>query len=216
MRLVIAGGHGKIALLTTGLLARRGDQVVSLVRDPDHFDDVRAAGGSPVLCDLERTTEDELARVLGGADAALFAAGAGPGSGVARKDAVDREAARLFAAAAVAAEVSRYVQISTTGIGRVTGDEVFDAYLRAKAAADDALRALPLAWTILRPGRLTDEPGTGLVEVSERELRGQVPRADVAAVVVESLARPETARHVYEVVSGSTPVAEAFPSTRSR
>ncbi|MEV0677019.1 NAD(P)H-binding protein [Actinosynnema sp. NPDC050436] len=216
MRLVIAGGHGKIALLTTGLAARRGDQVVSLVRNPSHFEDVRAAGGEPVLCDLEATTPDELTALLAGADAALFAAGAGPGSGVARKDTVDRDAARLFAAAATGAGVDRFVQISTSGIGRVTGDEVFDAYLRAKGAAEDDLRARPLAWTILRPGRLTDDPGTGLVELSGQPLRGSVPRADVAAVVVESLRRPDTAGHVYEVVSGSTPVADAFPSTRSR
>lgn len=217
MRLVIAGGHGKIALLTTGLLARRGDQVVALVRNPDHFEDVRAAGGSPVLLDLETTTPQELAAVLDGADAALFAAGAGPGSGVERKDTVDRGAAALFAEAAELAGVSRFVQISSTGIGRVTGDEVFDAYLRAKGAAEDDLRARPLAWTIVRPGRLTDDPGTGLVEVSEEPLpRGSVPRADVAAVVAELLRRPDTAGHVYEVVSGSTPVADAFPSTRSR
>ncbi|CCH27365.1 NAD(P)H-binding protein [Actinosynnema sp. NPDC047251] len=216
MRLVIAGGHGKIALLTTGLLARRGDQVVSLVRNPSHFGDVRAAGGEPVLCDLESTTAEELAAVLGGADAALFAAGAGPGSGVARKDTVDRGAAQQFAVSALAAEVPRFVQISTTGIGRVTGDEVFDAYLRAKGAAEDGLRELALAWTILRPGRLTDDPGTGLVEVSEEPLRGSVPRADVAAVVAELLRRPDTAGRTYELVSGSTPVADAFPSTRSR
>ncbi|MBW4719508.1 NAD(P)H-binding protein [Saccharothrix obliqua] len=210
MRVVIAGGHGKIALLTSGLLSGRGDEVVSLVRDPAHFPDVRAAGASPVLCDLERASVDEVAEALRGADAALFAAGAGAGSGVARKDTVDRAASVLFATAAEAAGVARFVQISAIGLDRVTGDEVFDAYLAAKRAAEEDLRSRPLAWTILRPGRLTDEPGTGRVELSEGPVSGAVPRADVAAVLVALLDRPGTAGHVYELVSGPTPVAEAF------
>ncbi|GAA1330403.1 NAD(P)H-binding protein [Saccharothrix algeriensis] len=217
MRVAVAGGHGRIALLVTGLLADRGDRVTSLVRDPGQFDDVRAAGGEPVLCDLESADVDRVAAAVAGADAALFAAGAGAGSGAARKDTVDRGASALFAAAAEAAGVSRFVQISSGGIGRVTGDEVFDAYLAAKGAAEEDLRARPLDWTVLRPGRLLDEPGTGLVTVAEAPLRGSVPRADVAAVVVALFDHPTTIGRTYELVSGSTPVAEVFgPSTRSR
>ncbi|XVV03886.1 NAD(P)-binding oxidoreductase [Actinosynnema sp. CA-248983] len=210
MRVVIAGGHGKIALLTAELLAGRGDEVISLVRNPDHFEDVRAVGGNPVLCDLEATDLDSLAEHFKGADAAVFAAGAGPGSGVARKDTVDRAAAALVATAAEQSGVSRFVQISTTGIGRVTGDEVFDAYLAAKGAAESDLKSRPLAWTILRPGRLTNAEPTGRVELSESPLRGEVPRADVAAVVVALLDHPTTAMHTYELISGPTPIEDAL------
>ncbi|GAB2998547.1 NAD(P)-binding oxidoreductase [Saccharothrix stipae] len=210
MRVVIAGGHGKIALWVQRLLAARGDSATALVRNPDHHADVLDAGGVPVHCDLEATDVASVAELLNGAGAALFAAGAGPGSGVARKDTVDRAAAALFAQAAQDAGVRRFVQISTGGIGRVTGDEVFDAYLAAKGAAEADLRERDLDWTILRPGRLTDDEPTGLVELAETPLRGSVPRGDVAAVVVALLDRPGTVRRTYELIGGGTPIAEAF------
>ncbi|MFI9008676.1 NAD(P)-binding oxidoreductase [Actinosynnema sp. NPDC053489] len=210
MRVVIAGGHGKIALRVERLLAARGDSATALVRNPDHHADVLDAGGVPVHCDLEATDVASVAELMTGAGAALFAAGAGPGSGVARKDTVDRAAAALFAEAAERAGVRRFVQISTTGIGRTTGDEVFDAYLAAKGAAEDDLRERDLDWTILRPGRLTDDEPTGLVELSEKPLRGSVPRGDVATVVVALLDRPGASRRTYELISGDTPIAEAF------
>ncbi|MCC8247570.1 NAD(P)-binding oxidoreductase [Saccharothrix luteola] len=210
MRVVIAGGHGKIALRVERLLAARGDSATALVRNPDHHADVLDAGGVPVHCDLEATDVASVAELLTGAGAALFAAGAGPGSGVARKDTVDRAAAVLFAEAAEQAGVRRFIQISATGIGRTTGDEVFDAYLAAKAAAEDDLRERDLDWTILRPGRLTDDEPTGRVELAEEPLRGSVPRADVAAVVVALLDRPGTVRRTYELISGDTPIANAF------
>ncbi|MEJ2852490.1 MULTISPECIES: NAD(P)-binding oxidoreductase [unclassified Saccharothrix] len=211
MRVVIAGGHGKIALLTARLLTSRGDEVVALVRNPDHFTDVRDAGAQPVLCDLESADAASVAEHLKDADAAVFAAGAGPGSGAERKDTVDRAASALFASAAEQAGVSRFVQISTTGIGRVTGDKVFDAYLKAKAAAEEDLKSRPLHWTILRPGRLTDQPPTGNVELAESPRRGEIPRADVAAVVVALLDHPTTTTHrTYELIAGSTPIAESL------
>ncbi|RKT51879.1 NAD(P)H-binding protein [Saccharothrix australiensis] len=210
MHVVIAGGHGKIALLVSRLLTGRGDAVTALVRDPDHFDDVRAAGADPVLCDLEAADVATVAGTLTGADAALFAAGAGPGSGVARKDTVDRAAAVLFASAAESAGVSRFVQISSGGLDRVTGDEVFDAYLAAKRAAEEDLRTRRLEWTILRPGRLLDSPGTGSVSVAETPLSGSVPRADVAAAVVALLDHPSTTGRTFELISGPTPISKAF------
>lgn len=210
MRVVIAGGHGKIALLTAELLTSRGDEVVALVRNPDHFADVGEAGAEPALCDLETADVASIAEHLKGADAAIFAAGAGPGSGVERKDTVDRAASALFASAAERAGVSRFVQISTTGIGRVTGDEVFDAYLKAKGSAEEDLKSRPLQWTILRPGRLTNEPPTGRVDLAESPRRGEIPRADVAAVVVALLDHPTTTHRTYELISGSTPIAEAL------
>lgn len=210
MRVVIAGGHGKIALWVQRLLAARGDSATALVRNPDHFADVTDVGGVPVHCDLEATDVASVAQLLNGADAALFAAGAGPGSGLARKDSVDRAAAALFAQAAEQAGVRRFIQISSGGIGRTTGDEVFDAYLAAKGAAEEDLRERDLDWTILRPGQLTDDEPTGLVQLAETPLRGPVARADVAAVVVALLDRPGTVRRTYELVGGDTPIAEAF------
>jgi nucleoside-diphosphate-sugar epimerase len=214
MRVLIAGGHGQIALRLTRILAEREDTVVGIVRNSDHVDDVRAAGGDAVVLDLERATVEEVAAVLAGADAVVFAAGAGPGSGVARKDTVDRAASVLLADAAEAAEVRRYLQISAMGLDRADDpsmDEVFAVYLRAKDAADRDVMARPgLDWTILRPGGLTDDPGTGRVTLGEHVDRGSVTRDDVAAVLRGLLDRPATAGRVYELVGGDTPIEEAL------
>ncbi|TWH21771.1 putative NAD(P)-binding protein [Prauserella rugosa] len=213
MRVVIAGGHGKIALLLEKRLAANGDQAVGIVRNSDHIDDLRAVSAEPAVLDLEDATVDEVASVLEGADAAVFAAGAGPGSGAPRKETVDRDAAVLFADAAERAGVRRFVQISAMGTdGPIDADavgEVFAAYLRAKAAAEDDLRARDLDWTILRPGGLTDDPATGMVQLAEDVPRGSVPRDDVAAVVVALLSDDVAFRSTVELTSGNTPIAEA-------
>lgn len=212
MRVVIAGGHGKIALLLERLLADRGDEVVGLVRNPAHVDDVAAAGARAVVCDLEAATVDEVAAHLAGADAVVFAAGAGPGSGIPRKDTVDRGAAVLLADAATAAGVRRYVQISSINADAAPAtetDDVFGSYLRAKKAAEDDLRARPLDWTILRPGRLTDDPPAGTVRLAPKVDSGAVTRADVAAVLVALLDTPASVGAVLELVGGDTPVDEA-------
>lgn len=213
MRVVIAGGHGKIALWLTRLLAERGDTVVGIVRNPDHVTDVRAAGGDAVVLDLESASVDDVAGALSGADAAVFAAGAGPGSGAARKDTVDRGAATLLADAAEAANVGRHVQISGMGLSRAddpTTDEVFAAYLRAKLAAEQDLTTRALQWTVLRPGRLTDDPGTGLVTIAQQVPYGAISRQDVAAVLVGLLDTPATAGRVLELIGGETPVERAL------
>jgi uncharacterized protein YbjT (DUF2867 family) len=213
MRVVIAGGHGQIALRLTRLLAGRGDTVVGLVRNPGHVADVNAAGGDAVVLDLESATAEEVAAAITGADAVVFAAGAGPGSGTARKDTVDRAASVLLADAALAAGVRRYVQVSGMGLDRADDpdmDEVFGAYLRAKAAADDDLMSRDLEWTILRPGRLTDDPGTGAVNLAASVPRGAVTRDDVAAVLAGLLDRPSTAGTVLELVGGDVPVDRAL------
>lgn len=209
---VIAGGHGKIALLLERLLADRGDSVVGLIRNPDHVADVERTGASAVVLDLENATVEGVAAQLHGVDAVVFAAGAGPGSGAARKDTVDRAAAVLLADAAIAAGVSRYVMVSAMGAdGRPadqTADPVFAAYLQAKAEADAYVRALAgLASTIVRPGLLTDEPGTGLVAVDAG--RGSIPRADVAAVLAEVLRAPDSAGCTFDLIGGETPVRDA-------
>jgi uncharacterized protein YbjT (DUF2867 family) len=209
MRVVIAGGHGKIALQLERLIAARGDAATALVRNPDHFSDVWTAGAVPVRCDLEAAEVAAVAEYLTGADAAVFAAGAGPGSGPERKDTVDRAGAALFAAAAEHAGVRRFVQISSMGVDQADDPSVspeFAAYLKAKGAAEEDLRARDLDWTILRPGALTDEPATGRVELAESVGRGSIPRADVAAVVLALLDKPETIGKTLEVISGDAPV----------
>jgi len=214
VKVVIAGGHGKIALRLTKLLADKGDDVVGIVRNPEHVDDVKQAGGDAVVLDLEEATVDDVAAILDEADAVVFAAGAGPGSGAARKDTVDRAASILYADAAEQAGVRRFLQVSAIGLDRANDpdvDEIFAAYLRAKEAADqDVMARDGLDWTILRPGLLTDDPGTGKVSLAEHVGGGVVTRDDVAAVLVALLDRPETADHVYELIGGDTPVDEAL------
>ncbi|MGW0939256.1 SDR family oxidoreductase [Streptomyces sp. NPDC002666] len=211
MRIVIAGGHGQIALRLERLLAARGDEAAGIIRNPQQSEDLRAAGAEPVVLDLESATVEEAAEVLRGADAAVFAAGAGPDSGTERKDTVDRGAAVLFADAAQRAGVRRYVVVSSMGADPDhPGDEVFDVYLRAKGAADAYVRAQKaLDWTILRPGMLTNDAGTGLVLLAASTGRGPVPRDDVAAALAELLDTPATAGLTLELISGNVPVSVA-------
>ena len=213
MRVVIAGGHGQIALLLEQLLTTRGHAATALVRNPDHFGDVQEAGAVPVLCDLESAELDSVAAYLNGADAAVFAAGAGAGSGAARKDTVDYGAAALFASACVEAGVRRFLQVSTVGIESADSPSVdpeFAVYLKAKGMAEEDLRARDLDWTILRPGPLVDGAPTGLVTLAAPRLpRASVTRADVAAVLVELLEAPGTVGKTLELVNGETPVVEA-------
>jgi uncharacterized protein YbjT (DUF2867 family) len=213
MRIVIAGGHGKIARILSRHLADRGDDVVGLIRNPDHASDLRDAGAEPVVFDLERGTSDELARIIEGADAVVFAAGAGPGSGAARKDTVDRGGAALLADAAESAGVRRYVMVSAMNAGKGAAgieDEVFAAYMEAKKAADEDLMARNLDWTIIRPGGLTDEAGTGLVTMAPETGRGTIPREDVARVICAVLDDPATDGLVSELISGDERIAVAL------
>ncbi|MFD3564925.1 SDR family oxidoreductase [Streptomyces sp. NPDC058686] len=214
MRIVIAGGHGQIALRLERLLAARGDEVAGIVRRAEQADDLREAGAEPLVCDLESASVEEVAGLLEGADAAVFAAGAGPGSTAGRKDTVDRGAAVLFADAAERAGVRRHIVVSSMGADPAhQGDEVFDAYLRAKGEADASVRARSgLDWTILRPGMLTDDAGTGLVRLEASTGRGPVPRDDVAAVLAELLDTPATAGLTLGLISGSAPVSVAVKS----
>ena len=214
MRIVIAGGHGQIALRLERLLAARGDEVAGVIRRAEQADDLREAGAEPLVCDLESASVDEVTGLLEGADAAVFAAGAGPGSTVERKDTVDRGAAVLFADAAERAGVRRYVVVSSMGADPAhQGDDVFDAYLRAKGEADASVRSRSgLDWTILRPGMLTNDAGTGLVRLEASTGRGPVPRDDVAAVLAELVDTPATAGLTLELISGSAPVSVAVKS----
>jgi uncharacterized protein YbjT (DUF2867 family) len=213
MRVVIAGGHGKIALLLEQLLTQRGDQAVGLIRNPAQVTGVEKTGAEAAVLDLEGSSPADVAAVLAGADAVVFAAGAGPGSGAARKDTVDRGASVLLAEAAGQARVRRFVQISGMGVDQPPAagtDDVWAAYIKAKFAAEEDLRARDLDWTVLRPGGLTDDAGTGRVSLAAPPLpRGSIPRADVAAVIVALLDDPRTSHQTLDLVSGGTPVGEA-------
>ena len=216
MRIVIAGGHGKIGLLLARLLAERGDQALGLIRNPAQVAEVREAGAEAVVCDLETASADDVAALLSGADAVVFAAGAGPGSGAARKDSVDRAASVLMADAAERAGVRRFVQVSSMGAGappRPGTDEVWAAYITAKTAAEADLRTRDLDWTILRPGHLTDAPPAGTVQLAAPPVpAGAVPRADVAAVIAALLDEPGTRHQTLDLVGGDSPIAAAVHS----
>jgi uncharacterized protein YbjT (DUF2867 family) len=191
-------------------MSQRGDQVVGLIRNPDHADDVRNAGAEPAVVDLEHASEDDVANAISGSDAVVFAAGAGPGSGSARKETMDYGGAVKLIAAAKQVGVSRYVIVSSMGADpNATGDDTFSVYLRAKGRADEAVRGSGLDATVVRPGGLTNEAGTGRVRLGERLPRGQVPRDDVAAVLAAVLDSPSTIGRTADLIGGDTPIAEA-------
>ena len=210
MDILVAGGHGQIARRLLKLLADSGHTARGLIRDPAHADDLRTAGAVPVLGDLEN--DATLSPYVEGADAVVFAAGAGPGSGAARKRTVDLGGAVKLADAAIDRGVRRYVMVSSIGAhDPAAAGEAMRPYLEAKAEADAYVSASGLDWTVVRPGSLTDEPGTGLVTVS-RELggRGPVPRDDVAAVLAACLTEPATIGVTFELFAGKTPIDEAL------
>src|SRR4051794_34862708 len=209
MEVLVAGGHGQVGLRLLRLLGRRGDRGRGLIRNPDHAADLRAAGAEPVLCDLER---DDPRPHLGAAQAIVFAAGAGPGSGPERKRTLDLGGAVKLIEAARELGVARYVMVSSMGTDDVEhAAETMRPYLQAKRDADDALRESGLDWTIVRPGRLTDAPGTGRVDAA-RALgrRGEITREDTALVLLEALHEPRTIGVAFDVLAGDVPVAEAL------
>jgi uncharacterized protein YbjT (DUF2867 family) len=210
VRVAIAGGHGQIALRLAKIMSERGDEVVALIRNPDHADEVRDAGAEPAVVDLEHASEDEVANAINGSDAVVFAAGAGPGSGSERKETMDYGGAVKLIAAAKQAGVGRYVIVSSMGANpTATGNDTFSVYLRAKGRADEAVRASGLDATVVRPGGLTNDAGTGRVRLGESLPRGQVTRDDVAAVLVAVLDSPSTIGRTADLIGGDTPIAEA-------
>jgi uncharacterized protein YbjT (DUF2867 family) len=210
VRVAIAGAHAQVATRLARVLVDRGDDVIGLIRNPDHAQDLRAAGVDPVLCDLEHATVDQIAAAVGGSDAVVFAAGAGPGSGAARKLTMDRDGAiKLLDATAV--DRPRYVMLSGIGVeSPPDGDDVFSVYLRAKAAADAAVTASDRDWTIVTPGRLTDDSGTGRVRIDSAPFGGEIPRDDLAAVLAGVLHNPRAGRHILYVNGGLEPIDQAL------
>jgi uncharacterized protein YbjT (DUF2867 family) len=213
VRVAIAGGSGQIAILLTRLLDDAGDEVLSLIRDPAKSDRVRDAGGKPIVCNIEDASEGEVAEAVDGADAVVFAAGAGPGSGPDRKWTMDHGGAVKLIAAARERGIGRYVMVSSMNANPdASGDDTFAVYLRAKGQADADLIESGLDYTIVRPTRLTDGAGSGRIEVGAGLDRGEIPREDVAAVLAETLRSPNAVRKLFDVRGGDTPIADAVAS----
>ncbi len=204
MDVVVAGGHGKIGLRLLRLLADGGHRARGLVRNTEYVQELADAGAEAVLCDMEEL--DDLSGCCAGADAVVFAAGAGPGSGPERKRTVDYGAAVKL----MDAGVRRYVMVSAISAGRPhEWSDAMRPYYEAKAGADEKLMASGLDYTIVRPGGLTDDPGTGMVTVGTDLERGSIPREDVATVLLAVLETPGSIGKTFELVSGDTPVEEA-------
>jgi uncharacterized protein YbjT (DUF2867 family) len=209
MNLAIAGGHGKVGLMLGRLLAERGNVILGLIRSSDQAEDLRAVGVEPVVCDLEG--DDDVGTAVRGAEAVVFAAGAGPGSGPERKRTMDLGGALRLIEAARAEGIRRYVMVSAMGAANppAEGGGDFGEYLRAKAEADRALAQSGLDFTIVRPGRLTDDPPTGRIRVGTDLGRGEVSRADVAATLAVVIAAENTSGKTFDLVAGDVPIEEA-------
>ncbi|MET0930589.1 MAG: SDR family oxidoreductase [Aeromicrobium sp.] len=217
-RIAIVGGHGKIARLLIPQLVTAGHQPVALVRKPEYTEELEALGAEVSLLDIEASDADDFAKAFEGAGAVVFAAGGGADGNAERKKTVDLGGSVKSIAGATAAGVRRFVQISAIGVDNPLGDDVepgWVAYVEAKRDADVALRGSDLDWTIIRPGGLTDDPATGGITLAETVDRGEIPRADVAAVITAVLDDPSTIGKQWEVVGGSTPVADAISSATS-
>jgi uncharacterized protein YbjT (DUF2867 family) len=210
-RVAIIGAHGKVAQQLMRVLYDLGDDFVGIVRNDEHADDVYRLGGEGVLVDLESAEANTLAAAIAGCDAVVFAAGAGPGSGAERKRTVDFAGSTKSQEAAAQAGIRRFVQISAWGVDAPVDDTdpVWKAYVEAKRDADAALRASTLDWTILRPGGLTTEEGTGSVTLGDTVPRGTIAREDVARLIAAALDEPQTIGRQWEVVGGDTPIEEA-------
>ena len=215
MRIGIVGGHGKIALQLTRLLIDRGDRVLSIFRNPDHAEELAGLGAEPQVLDVEQASAEDLGAAVRGCDAVVFAAGAGPGSGPERKETMDYGGAAKLVEAAKAEGIGHYVMVSSRAANPQAEGDGFGVYLRAKGRADQDLQLSGVPYSIVRPGALTDEPGTGQVNLSETAEDESVPREDVAAVIAEILALGEALNLVLELYEGDTPIPEAVRAARA-
>jgi uncharacterized protein YbjT (DUF2867 family) len=212
LEVAIVGGHGQIALRLLRLLSDRGDRARGLIRNQDHAADVEATGATAVGADIENLDADGIARSIAGVDAVVFAAGAGPGSGAARKRTVDYGGAVKLIEAARMNDISRYLMVSAIGVNRPERwSDQMRPYLEAKAEADAELTESGLDYTILRPGGLTDDPGSGTIDAAENLDRyGRIPRDDVAATLLACLDEPATVGKAFDLLTGETPIPEAL------
>ena len=208
MKVLVAGVHGKTARRLVRMLVDDGHEVRGLVRKEEQMPDIEADGAGPVLVDLENEeVEGRIGEAVEDCDAIMFAAGAGPGSGPERKETVDYGGAVKLIDAAERAGISRYVIVSSVGADAdASGDDTFAVYLRAKGRADVALASSGLDYTIVRPGHLTDDSGTGRVRIGRD---GEIPREDVSAMLAAVLHEPRTAGLMFELVGGDVPIDDA-------
>ncbi|MFF2546653.1 NAD(P)H-binding protein [Kitasatospora sp. NPDC058063] len=220
MSVVIAGGHGRVALLTTRLLTGRGLRVSGIIRRPEQGADLRAAGARPLVADLATATPEQLADLLTGAHAVLYAAGAGLGDAPGQANPVDHDAVLALADAAHHAGTRRFVLLSAMGSDPAAhhpADPLVETFLRAKGRADQALLSHPdLDSTVLRPAWFRDGPGTGLVHLAAHTGPGEIDRPDAAAVLAHLLTVPATTPRLLELVSGPTPVHQAVAHVAAR
>jgi uncharacterized protein YbjT (DUF2867 family) len=213
MKVLVAGAHGKTGRRLVRMLAEDGHDVRGLVRKEEQLPDIEVDGAEPVLVDLEKEeVEGAVGRVVEGCEAIIFAAGAGPGSGPARKETMDYGGAAKLVEAAEKHGVRRYLMLSSMGAGDPeAGSEAMQPYLFAKARADNRLQKSDLDYTIIRPGGLTNEEGTGRIEAAEHlARRGQISRDDVARTFAEALELRNTHRKTFEILAGDTPIREAL------
>jgi uncharacterized protein YbjT (DUF2867 family) len=209
MHVVVIGGHGKVARRLLQLLAERGDRATGIIRNPNQVADLGDVGAEAIVGDIEAM--DDISGLVAGADAVVFAAGAGAGSGAERKRTVDYGGAIKLIEACRKAAIDRYLMISAMGVRNPAArSEQMRPYYEAKLEADQALMASGLDWTIVRPGMLTDDPGTGLIAVADELERGAIPREDVAATLLACLDEPGTAEIAFDVVLGDTPITKAI------
>jgi uncharacterized protein YbjT (DUF2867 family) len=211
-RIAVVGGHGKVARHLHPALVALGHTPVALVRREEYRAELEALGAQVRLLDIEREDAAAFARAFDGCDAVVFAAGGGPDGNLERKRTVDLEGSLKSIEGARQAGIARFVQVSAIGVDNPLPpdtDPVWRAYVEAKRDADAALRATDLDWTIIRPGLLTDDPPTGRVALGPDEERGEIPRADVAAVLAAVIDTGAGIRAQWDLVSGDTPIDEA-------
>ncbi len=210
--MAIVGGAGKVARQLIPLLVDAGIEVVALARRDEQLAELKRLGAEPRRLDIEEASADEFLEAFDGCDGIVFSAGGGADGNIERKRTVDLQGSLKSQEAARALGIDRFVQVSAIGVDRLvesSASEAWKAYVAAKRDADAALRSTQLAWTIIRPGSLTDDEATGLVTLKPEVERGSVPRADVAAVVAACLTSENSVGRQWELVSGSTPVDEA-------
>lgn len=210
-KIIVIGGHGKVAQLATPLLVNEGYEVTSVIRGPHQVPDIEALGATPELQDVTELSVDQFAQLLKGHDAIVWSAGAGGGAPE-RTFAIDRDAAINSIAAARKAGVDRYVMVSYFGAGPDHGvpeDHSFYAYAESKAAADSALRESKLDWTILGPSTLTDADGRDTID-AESSTATQVARATVANVIAQSVFNGNTVKRTINFNEGDTPISAAL------
>ena len=211
-RVAVVGGHGQVARHLLHDLCRSDIDAVALVRNERYRDEIEHRGAEMRLLDIEQQDAADFAAAFAGCTAVVFAAGGGPDGNIERKRTVDLEGSLKSIEGARLAGITRFVQVSAINVDQPLPDgtgDVWRAYVEAKRDADAALRESDLDWTIIRPGRLTDDPATGLVALGSDVGRGDIPRADVAAVLAAVIDNPATARKQWNVVSGDTPIADA-------